>query len=364
MTVERRRIVTLIVAIILAIPATAIIFYNNDGSVEGITVTDMRDRTVTVPNDVDRIVCLSAGSLRFVEYLGAVDMVVGIDKKDSTLDENYYKATYHIAYDVTHIDEVSEDSKVIISTGAQLIISSETDVSKLNDLQEKTGIPTIGINAEGSNTVAGDVFKKNIELLGKVLGKEDRAKELIDGVASMITEITGMRDISTKVGDVKCYIGGLTYYMTEKGLYETTGNFEPFTLTGLVNVMPDVKEGLPYPTSEKTLVMANPDYMFVDGTTLTDSKTRFDSDRNILSDITAVKEGNIYSLFCEKYYGTNWESELMNSYYIGNLIDPTAFSYNVEEKMNAVLKLFYNGSDITIQDLVEKQGSGVGKLDW
>ena len=366
MTVERRKIVTLIVAIILAVPAAAIIFYNNDGSVEGITVTDMRDRTVTVPNDVDRIVCLSAGSLRFVEYLGAVDMVVGIDNDDGSVNARYYKATYRIAHDVTGIKNVgSEDNfNDIIGTNAQLIISSKTDKETLDSLQDKTGIPVIGINAEGSNTVGGDVFNRNIELLGKVLGKESRAKELIDGVASMVSEIEGMRDSSKTLADMTCYIGGMFYYK-EGGLYRTSGNFEPFTLVGVTNVMPDKNNGNPYTTDNKELVKADPRYIFIDSMTAdSTSKQTFDEERGILGGIAAVKDGNIYSLFVEKYYGTNWESELMNAYYIGNLLDPTTFDYDVKEKMGAVLKLFYIGSDMTLDDLVEKQGSGVGKLDW
>ena len=363
---DNKTIPMLIVAIVLIASVAAIALYNNDKNDSGMTVTDMRGREVTVPYDVDRIVCLSAGSLRLVEYMGAVDMVVGIDNDDSTVNERYYKATYRIAHDVTGITNVGseENYKAIIGTGAQLIISSKTSVDALNDLQEKTGISTIGINAEGSNTVGGDVFNKNIELLGKVLGKEKRAKELIDGVASMITEITGMRDASTKVTDTKCYIGGMFYYK-EGGLYRTSGNFQQFTLTGVTNVMKDMNNGNPYTTDVKEVVKANPDYMFIDNMTMdTSSKETFKNDRSILEDVTAVKEGNLYSLFVEKYYGTNWESELMNSYYIGNLIDPTAFSYDVKEKMNAVLKLFYVGSDITMDDLVKKQGSGVGKLDW
>ncbi len=367
MAVQNNKVITMfIVAIIVIASVAAIALYNNDKNADGTTVTDMRGRTVTVPNDVDKVVCLSAGSLRFVEYMGAVDMVVGIDNDDSSVNARYYKATYRIAHDVTGITNVgSEDSFIeIIKTGAQLIISSKTDKETLDSLQDKTGIPVIGINAEGSNTVGGEVFNKNIELLGKVLGKEDRARELIDGVASMVSEIEGMRDSSKTLGDVTCYIGGMFYYK-EGGLYRTSGNFEPFTLVGVTNVMPDNNNGNPYTTDNKELVKADPEYIFIDSMTAdSTSKQTFDGERSILEGITAVKDGNIYSLYVEKYYGTNWESELMNAYYIGNLLDPTAFDYDVKEKMGAVLRLFYIGSDITLDDLVEKQGSGVGKLDW
>ncbi len=355
----------LAVAVIVIAAIAAVAVSNNNGSSDGEkTVTDMRGRTVSLPDSVNKVVCLAAGSLRLVEYMGAVDKVVGIDSKDSETTANYYKATYHIAYNTRDITNVgSADSfKEIIATGADVIISSETDVTKLDKLQDNTHIAVVGINAEGNVTVGGETFNDNIRLLGKVLGKESRAEELINGVSSIVKELTDMKEKSTKTKDTKCYIGGMFYYM--KGdLYRTSGNFEPFTLTGVKNVM-DVRDGNPYDTEAKEIVNAKPDYIFIDSVKISDSETQYKTDLKAFEEVPAISSGNIYSLYVEKYYGTNWESELMNAYYIGNIIDPSAFDCNATAKANQILSLFYPGSSITVDDLVEKQGSGAGKLVW
>ena len=356
-------ILAVAIIIIAAVAAVAITNGNNSSDGEK-TVTDMRGRTVSLPNSVGKVVCLSAGSLRLVEYMGAVDKVVGIDSKDSEETANYYKATYHIAFNTRGITNVgSADSfKEIMATGADVIITSNTDVGELNKLQDNTNIPVVGINAEGNVTVGGDTFNENIRLLGKVLGKESRAEELINGVSSIVKELTDMKEKSTKTKDTKCYVGGMFYYM--KGdLYRTSGNFEPFTLTGVTNVM-EVRDGNPYDTEAKEIINAKPDYIFVDSIKISDSKTQYETDLKAYAEVPAVNDGNIYSLYVEKYYGTNWESELMNAYYIGNIIDPSAFDCDAEAKANQILSLFYPGSDITVDDLVEKQGSGAGKLVW
>ncbi len=366
METQMKKIVAIAAIIILAVAAVAAISVTgNEDKKEGKSVTDIRGRTVALPDSVNKVVCLAAGSLRLVEYMGAIDKVVGIDSKDSETTANYYKATYHIAYNTRNIANIgsAESFKEIIATGADVIISSNTDSGELDDLQQKTGIAVVGINAEGNVTVGGETFNNNIRLLGKVLGKEDRAEELINGVVSIVKEITEMKEKSAHTKDAKCYIGGMFYYM-KGNLYTTSGNFEPFTLTGVTNVMEDIN-GNPYDTVVKEVVKADPDYMFVDSMTLANSEKLFKEDlEKGLKDVTAVKNGNVYSLFVEKYYGTNWESELMNAYYIGNIIDPTAFDCDAKEKSNQVLRLFYSDSEITVDDLVEKQGSGAGKLNW
>ena len=78
----------------------------------------------------------------------------------------------------------------------------------------------------------------------------------------------------------------------------------------------------------------------------------------------AVKNNNMYSTLVYKYYGTNWESELMNAYYIGSILDPEIYNFNIEEKCNEILSLFYPGSDIDYQKVMEKQSPGYSQLDW
>lgn len=132
MTSGKNKLIALFAVAIVVIAGVVIFTADNSKDDGDFTVTDMRGRIVSIPSNVDKIVCLSAGSLRLVEYLGAADMVVGIDKEDSNVSKpTYYKGTYHIAFDVKGIANVGneENFKAIKDTGAQVIISSATDVS-------------------------------------------------------------------------------------------------------------------------------------------------------------------------------------------------------------------------------------------
>ena len=108
MTSGKNKLIALFAVAIVVIAGVVIFTADNSKDDGDFTVTDMRGRIVSIPSNVDKIVCLSAGSLRLVEYLGAADMVVGIDKEDSNVSKpTYYKGTYHIAFDVKGIAKVT-----------------------------------------------------------------------------------------------------------------------------------------------------------------------------------------------------------------------------------------------------------------
>ncbi len=346
---------------------------DEDGGPGTITVTDVRGRSVAVPEDVDKVVTLSAGSARLVSYFGqdAVDKIVGIDSydaKNKAFPANYYKATYRIAYDVESKTDVGseESTKAIMETGADVIITSMTDVDNANTLQSTTGIAVVCVDADGSIDVNDDRFKEDVTLVGKVLGMESRASELISGIDQAVAELAGYNESST--ASPNCYIGGMFYFM-KGGLYETTGNYLPFDLVGAENAMPDSNSGNPYQTDKNAVMKAGEsngiEYIFIDAMTASDSKTAYQTDKtDLASTVSAAESGEICSNLVYKYYGTNWEMELINAYYIGSVIDPTVFSYSIEDKVNGILALFFPDSDIDYDKVCERQGMTLSKLYW
>lgn len=363
--------VIVVVAAVAAVAAAAVAndSHENHGDIE---ITDVRGRNVTVPSDVDRIVCLSAGTVRLMAYFDAVDMIVGVDGSDACIEgpDNYLKATYRIAYpEIRGIEYVGDESeasyRAIVAVNPQVIISSKVSVDVLDNLQSKTGVPVVAVAADGSIAAGDEDFKKNIRLVGKLLGREERAEEIIDGTDRMISELGGYA--SCVPVRPKAYIGGM-FYMNDGGFTETSGKYLPFDLAGVENVMPE-KGGNPYPADIKSIVGSGAEYVFVDSMTYGQSKRTFDGNRDTLDVLPAVNENSAYdkrmfSLYTWKYYGTNWEAELMNAYFIGAAVNPEAYSYDADEKIDAVLALFYPDAGITAEEVAEKQGHGAEWLDW
>lgn len=365
-----KKVIFAVIATVIVVVAAAAAVYSldrgdNDSS-EGRTVTDMLGRNVNIPGDVDSIVCLSAGSVRLACYMGVADKIVGIDRMDamaSGSSANYDKATYRIAYDIRSITNVgSEDNfRDIISTGADLIVTSMTDVSQVETLQQNTGIPTIAVSAAGNIDVDDEEFDKNLLLMGEALGAEGRATELIGGKNALLGELEALR--SESGAEARCYIGGMFYMMTGD-LFMTTGNYASFEYTPATNVMPDTNNGNPYTTTARELAASGAEYIFIDSMTFTASKALLEENRPVLADLEAVSDGNVYSTFVFKYYGTNWEAELINAYYIGSVLDPEVYDFDFREKVNLILDLFFPGSDLDYDALMEGQSPGCVKLDW
>ena len=88
-----------------------------------------------------------------------------------------------------------------------------------------------------------------------------------------------------------------------------------------------------------------------------------------MGDVPAVTHNSdsdrrIFCLVTYKMYGTNWESELVNSYFIGKTINGDVYDYDLTEKVNAIYFLFFPDSGLTLGKVTEKQVHGFSWLDW
>lgn len=246
-----------------------------------------------------------------------------------------------------------------------VIFWTAEDPSELDALQSSTGIPVVGLNAQGEITVTDDSFAQNIRILGKVLHEEARADQLLDGIASIQKELA---EYASKVSQKQnAYIGGMMYFQNGD-LFNTSGNYLPFDLGGVKNCMP-YEKGVPYKTEAKTIANSGAEYFFVDNANYTKCQTDYRDNKEILSGAPAVSNNSdsdkrVFCLLSYKMYGTNWESELVNAYFIGKTINGDVYDYDLTEKVNAVYALFFPGSGLTLEKVQEKQTHGFGWLDW
>lgn len=368
---EKTKFVVIGIVAMLAVAGGGYVVFSMMGGGDGeVKITDSLGREVMIPKKVDKVVCQEAGTLRLVSYFGqsAMDKVVGIDKGDAKVimsPANYDKATYRLAYpDLINKTNVGsfDNAEAVKNTGANVIITSKTSASDVNNFQTATGIPIVAINIMNEIN-DGEIAKFNevVRIVGKTLGMESRAEKLIKDIGSLVSELkTGAAKV-TETQRKTAYVGGL-FYMNAGGIYNTTGNYSAFDLTGVKNVMP-VKSGLPYNTDKEGVKAANPDFIFFDLMNGSAYKTAFAADKTFFSSVNAVSQNNIYSVAFFKYYGTNWENQLINAFYVGSIVYPDYFTFT-DEKADQILKVFY-GDKLKFSTLKTKQSPGTVKLsDW
>ncbi len=364
-----QKVIVIAVVAILAVAGIGLAVYKftGDDSKGDRTVTDIRGREVSIPDKVDKVVCVSAGALRMVSYFD-IDRVVGVDSMDmgtTGSTANYNLATYRVAYGdkikaATNVGGASS-FKEMTDTGADVIFTTTEGVETLNNIQEKTGIPVIGLRAEVYFDLDSmQTFAKQMRLIGEVLKMESRADELVKGMEDLFAELETYK-LSAKSSDLqKSYVCGLMTGMNGN-FYKTTGHFLPFSTTVGLNIAPDVEQS-PYLINEKDIVDQKPAYIFVDVSNYASSLATMKDNTATLGGIPAISGEKVYSLLPYKYYNTNYENELIDCFAVGKIIAPGVYDYDLDKKADAILELFYPDSGLTLAKYTAAIGHGIGPV--
>ena len=366
---DNKKIFAVAVVAILAVSAVLVIWYNtDDDNFEGIT--DARGRTVEVPTDINSIICLNACALRMVSYFDSIDKVIAVEnyeKMEGSGGLFSKRLTYRLAFpELQSLPDIGGDDtpEAIILANPDIVFCTTIAVSELDNLQEKLGIPVFAINADLE--FDDEKFFEQIMMMGNVLNEEGRATELVNGIKSIIADTKGRMPAASaiKTGYATGMQGG-----SGSGLAKTSGDYLPFTYTNVQNVMPSSIAGVgkqPYGTTSEALIAANPDYVFVD-MNASACKTDYDkwkADGTGIENVKAFKNGNVYSTLIYKIYGTNWDNQLCNLYFVGKTVYPDLYTgIDPKQKAEEIWKLFFQ-VDLDYDEVVAAQGMGFGKLTW
>lgn len=337
---------------------------------ESYTLTDMRGRSVAVPGEIDSVIALGAGSLRLISYLGATDRVIAVEDlghgREKTVHDFFYLATYRIAFPgLRELPDAgsAENHEGIIAAAPDIVISSTVDTQQLDRLQEVLGIPVFAVDADVELQDTGAFFHQ-LRTLGTLLGREARAEELSAGIEKILKELGERADMVDE--PKRAYAGGMMFF-GPADLLRTTGDYLPFDLTGTVNVMPTSPAGnrQPYMTSLEELIAAAPEAAFIDAANINLSKSGFMTNRELLEEqVPAFRDREVYTNFVYKYYGTNWENQLINVYSTGKVLYPGLFEdVSLEEKAEEIWRLFF-GVPLEYRSVIELQNAGPGRVDW
>ena len=305
-----------------------------------ITITDGFSRAITVPVNPDRIICSGSGCLRYVVYLGAQDMVVGVDsqeKKDQVQEGRAYALANPQFRSLPLIGEMrgKDDPEKIIGIDPQVIFKTgssgttyATSGPEADTLQNKTGIPVVAFPYGSLRTDAEKAeFYYALRLMGKTLKKDARAEELI----AYVEEVTA--DLEKRTGDIPpeqqktVYIGGVSSAGAH-GIISTEPAYPPFTWVHAKNIAAgsDTQHA---DISKEVIVNGDPAYLFIDAGTI-----QMDNDGAIgelktnpaYAGLTAVKTGNVYGVLPYNFYSVNYETVLADAYFIGKTLYPDRFA--------------------------------------
>ena len=321
-------------------------------------VTDSVNRKVAVKKgSYKRIVCIGAGALRLYSYVGEASLLAGVEDIDNESLENRPKMfdgvarPYFIAYHeqfaslpscgVGGPNAQNAEPEKILSCSPDLILSEYEDADKANALQEQTGVPVLTLGY-GSSGVFDQKVKDSLALLGKVLGKEEKASSLISFIDSEKQEISQRTEKVKEEDKPSVYLCGLGNWGTTNHLY-TAQNYEPFNVAHIKNAVNDLKvDGIQKIDAEKfASIGESADKIIIDAAAIKNIKPIYEESKELFESTKAWQSGEVYLEMAYNAYYTNLEIALANTWYCAKIVYPSLFEdIDIASKTDEVTNAF------------------------
>ena len=329
-------------------------------SKDPLVVEDMVGRKVGIPNNVDDIVALGAGTLRLVDYLNSTDKIVGVEEIEKK--EKHLKGRPYILAnpELSNLPSVGPkhggDPELIAAQDPDIIFWSGCTVGEAKDLQSKIDVPVVVIEY-GDLGAHRDTLFDGLRILGTILDKENRANNVIQFMKEKIKDLENRTEnVSSKERPV-AYVGGVNYHGSH-GLVGTEPKFAPFQFVNAKN--PAVNLGMEHVlVSKEKIIEWNPDFIFIDEGSY--SMVMKDLKDQKFKELNAIREDNVYGILPQSYYSHNFGNVLANSYFIGSVLYPKRFSdIDPEDKADDIYMKLVGSS---VYDEMKKDFGGFKEIN-
>jgi iron complex transport system substrate-binding protein len=261
----------------------------------GPAVTDSLGRTVALPAKARRIVAIQPEIARMIVALGAGEALVGLDYSLRTRDP-LFKLVYpeEGRLPVVSNSENSVNLEIVLKLSPDVVFVSPFERKIVEALERKTRIPTVAIASLGDFGRMTD----EMSLLGRILGRDDRAAELI---AVFKKETARVHDAVAGIPDAKKPKVYLAFWGS---LNRTPTSYAPVEAAGGINlasgIVPDVLGAVQTTVSLERIIRWDPDVILVHGNYLPSDRRltveRILGDRRLAS-LRAVRSGRVRYTF-------------------------------------------------------------------
>ena len=322
------------------------------------TFFDYDGREVTLYRPVNRIITTNPDNSRMVIALGDIDKLISTDEatrgscilpRDDS-DEKVVKSAWEDLqiYGGGQLDELPETNtrrEIDYETMAMLqpdLVLDATWYDRADVIEERLGCPAAVAGA-------GFMFEENIEhirMLGEILDRQDRGEELIEFIRSRIEMV---ESVSSQIDESKKQVVYFAPRGAQQGFYDavegrdftrTEAFYEPLKIAGGTNVARDVRgDNINVPPEQ--IIAWNPEVIFVAWSFSHEpgepTGVDFVMGTPELSDITAVKDNQVYSCVFPYCRGRPMDRNLLNMVYMAKRLHPEEFSHiDMEAHVNEV----------------------------
>lgn len=289
-------------------------------------IVDCMDRKVEIPETVESIVCVGVGALRYSCYVGAADLVVGVEdyetKPGMSRLYNYVNFDKFKDLPVTGTNGVPFEEE-IINVDPQVIVVSTYASLDPDELSAKTGIPVVMV--PGSDTTLDEKAYVTIRILGELYHMEDRAAEL----TAYLKEI--QKDLDARTASIPeeekptVYVGGVSF-KGQHGFEGTEAYYGPFELIHANNLANTTDQTGAFNIDVEQVLAWDPEVIFLDFNGMSLINEDYANNPDFYHALTAVQEGRVYSQISFRSSASNLETALADAYYAACIMFPEQFA--------------------------------------
>ncbi|MEG1847161.1 MAG: ABC transporter substrate-binding protein [Lachnospiraceae bacterium] len=218
-----------------------------EAAIETNEIVDQLGRTVQLPKQIDRVVSSYYITTSLIIALQAQDKLVGIEMKPDK--RPIYKKA---APEIIELPQVGNSKTISVEECASLeaqVVIIPTKLEEFIEPLEKLGICVVAVEPEDL-----DRFLDCIKLVGTIVGKQDRAEQLITYYQDKVEFITDLtKDITEQPSVLLLGTDMLSTCTTD--MYQSS----LIAMAGGVNIASDVKKGKWVAISKEQIIQYNPD---------------------------------------------------------------------------------------------------------
>ena len=289
-------------------------------------ITDGAGRQVEVPETVESIVCVGVGALRYTCYMGAADLVVGVEDHEVTrgIDRLYNYVNHEKFQDlpITGTNGVPY-AEEIIAAAPQVIVMSKSANADANDLQAQTGTPVVVI--PGSDTTLDHNAYETIRILGELYGMGERAEELTTYLKGVQEDLDSRTKNIPDSDKPSVYVAGVSFRGVH-GFEGTEAGYGPFELIRANNLANTTGQSGAFDIDLEQVLSWDPDIIFLDFNGMDLINEDYAGNPDYYHALTAVREGKVYSQISFRSYASNLDTALADAYYAACILYPEQFA--------------------------------------
>lgn len=305
----------------------------------GRTVVDDLGRRVSIPSSVDRVISLEPEITRLIVALGAGETLVGIDYFLKHHD-HVFPVVFPGLKDLPLVSNAGQelDFETALALRPDLVFSSPSESLMTESIEGKLRAPVVALASLGRF----ENLAREIELLGDILGRQARARELMTLFEDRIESVREIIASGPQGPRPRAY---LAFWGS---LLKTPVSYDPVEAAGGINVAAGL---LPSRLGSATAVVDierlfawDPDVVLVHGNYPPPERTV--TVEGLLADprlrsLRAVREGRVHYTFGFWYW---WDPALvlLEIQHLARILHPNLFpTFDLEAEGDLLFEAFY-----------------------